>query len=485
MTEDEYGSLPDPLERSSYEEVSSEDFVGLEHTQEFVDKVATYMNNLDYFQEHDAEFPSGVVFVGKRGTGKTMMSRYAATETDGAFVDAQQFDWNDRSPTHEVDEVYEAATQHYEDTGEPVMLFQDEFDDVFDINGHGKSDQATKLMQQLSGAEGSSSPGVFFMGTANEIPPDNDDSGRALFRKGRLEAYHFATPSQEQRQDLIDHYVDEKYDSHDVDAEALSMMFNDGATPAEIEALVNQAYTNAVMRGLENGGGDPTVTTEDLASELVQDRLKQKNDVTRSEEEREKTAVHEAGHYHVADEVGIGTPIVTIEPQIESLGQTYLVDPDSSMDFNKALDYGAAMVGGYVAERRNGYDPMGGLAGDLKKLDNLAGQAEKVMDIDSFYQTYVDGDTDRNVEPVLNRDELEKMQRKMGMEDSEMEQILGTLDILNSADRGKIPLGAGAFKASALQRADEILEEKEYSGQFQQTVDTLVDEETVMGRELP
>lgn len=200
--------LPEPLEQSEYEEVTEEDIVGLEHTKDFVNKFATYINNIEYFQEQDAEFPSGVIFVGKRGTGKTMMSRYAATQADAAFVDAQQFDWNDMSPTHEVDEVYETATEYFEDTGNPVLVFQDEFDDVFDLNGRGKSDQATKLMQQLSGAEGSSSPGVFFMGTANEIPSSSNDSDRALFRKGRLEDYHFTTPSQEQRKELIEHYVD-------------------------------------------------------------------------------------------------------------------------------------------------------------------------------------------------------------------------------------------------------------------------------------
>jgi len=477
--------LPDPLDESDYEEVRADDIVGLDHTKDFVDKLATYINNLEYFQDQGAEFPSGVVFVGKRGTGKTMMSRYAATEADAAFVDAQQFDWNDRNPTNEVDEVYNVATEYFEETGNPVLLFQDEFDDVFDLNGRSKSDQATKLMQQLSGAEGSSSPGVFFMGTANEIPSRSNDSDRALFRKGRLEDYHFSTPSQEQREQLIQHYVDRKYDEHDVDAESLAMMFNDRATPADIEALVNQAYTNALMRhDMDTDGSDLEVTTEDLAQELVQDRLKQKNDVTRSEEEREKTAVHEAGHYHVANEVGIGTPIVTIEPQIESLGQTYLVDPSTGMDFDRGLEYAATMLAGYVAEKRRGYDPMGGLSGDLKKADNLTGQMEEVMDIDTFYHNFVDEEAEPNIESMVDRSELNDLMQNLSEDQDQFAELMESLNILNSADRGKLPVGQSAVKVAALQRANEILEEKEQSGEFDETVDTLLEEETVLGEKL-
>jgi ATP-dependent Zn protease len=478
-------NLPEPLEESDYEEIHEDDIVGLEHTKDFVDKFATYVNNIEYFQEQDAEFPSGVVFVGKRGTGKTMMSRYAATEADAAFVDAQQFDWNERNPTHEVDEVYEAATDYFDETGNPILLFQDEFDDVFDINGHSKSDQATKLMQQLSGAKGSSSPGVFFMGTANEIPSNSNDSDRALFRKGRLEDYHFSTPSLEQREQLIEHYVDRKYDEHNVDAESLAMMFNDQSTPAEIEALVNQAHTNALIRhDMELDGSELEVTTEDLAQELVQDKLKQKNDVSRSEEEREKTAVHEAGHYHVADEVGIGTPIVTIEPQIESLGQTYLVDPSTGMDFDRGLEYAATMLAGYVAEKRKGYDPMGGLSGDLKKTDNLTKQMEKVMDVDTFYHNFVDGDGEPNIESMVDRSELNDLMQNLSDDQEQFGELMESLNILNSADRGKLPVGQSAVKVAALQRANEILEEKEENGEFDQTVNTLLEEETVLGEKL-
>ncbi|AOV94896.1 hypothetical protein AQV86_03145 [Nanohaloarchaea archaeon SG9] len=477
--------LPDPLEESDYEEVRADDIVGLDHTKGFVDKLATYINNLEYFEDQGAEFPSGVVFVGKRGTGKTMMSRYAATEADAAFVDAQQFDWNDRSPTNEVDDVYSAATEYFEETGNPVLLFQDEFDDVFDLNGRSKSDQATKLMQQLSGAGGSSSPGVFFMGTANEIPSRSNDSDRALFRKGRLEDYHFSTPSQEQREHLIQHYVDRKYDEHDVDAESLAMMFNDRATPADIEALVNQAYTNALMRKeMDTDGSDLEVTTEDLAQELVQDRLKQKNDVTRSKEEREKTAVHEAGHYHVASEVGIGTPIVTIEPQIESLGQTYLVNPGTGMDFDKGLEYAATMLAGYVAEKRKGYDPMGGLSGDLKKADSLTEQMEEVMDIDTFYHNFVDEETEPNIESMVDRSELNDLMQNLSEDQDKLAELMESLNILNSAERGQLPVGQSAVKVAALQKADQILEEKEQSGEFDRTVDTLLEEETVLGEKL-
>lgn len=477
--------LPEPLDVSEYEEVHDSDIVGLDHTKDFVDKFATYVNNIDYFQEQDAEFPSGVIFVGKRGTGKTMMSRYAATEADAAFVDAQQFDWNERNPTNEVDDVYDAATDYFEETGNPVLLFQDEFDDVFDINGRTKSDQATKLMQQLSGAGGSSSPGVFFMGTANKIPSRSNDSDRALFRKGRLEDYHFSTPSQEQREQLIEHYVDRKYDDHDVDAGSLAMMFNDRTTPADIESLVNQAYTNALMRNeMDEEGSDLEVTTEDLAHELVQDRLKQKNDLNRSEEEREKTAVHEAGHYHVASELGIGTPIVTIEPQIESLGQTYLVDPSTGMDFDRSLDYAATMLAGYVAEKRKGYDPMGGLSGDLKKADNLTGQMEEVMDVDTFYHNFVDSESDPNIESMVDRSELNDLMKNLSDDQDQFSQLMGSLNILNSVDRGKLPVGQSAAKVAALQRADEILEEREQSGEFDQTVDTLLEEETILGEKL-
>jgi len=59
-----------------------------------------------------------------------------------------------------------------------------------------------------------------------------------------------------------------------------------------------------------------------------------------------------------------------------------------------------------------------------------------------------------------------------------------SLNILNSADRGKLPVGQSAVKVAALQRANEILEEKEENGEFDQTVNTLLEEETVLGEKL-
>lgn len=478
--------LPDPLEPSSYEEVHEEDIVGLDHTKEFVDKLATYVNNIEYFQEQGADFPSGVIFVGKRGTGKTMMARYAATQADAAFVDTQQFDLNEMAPSSEIDEVYEVATDYFEDTGNPVLLFQDEFDDVFDINGRGKSDQATKLMQQMSGAEGSSSPGVFFMGTANKIPSKSNDSDRALFRKGRLEAYHFSTPSREQREQLIDHYVQKKYGQHSVDAESLAMMFNEETTPAEIEAIVNQAYTNALMRkDMAAEGSELQVTTEDLTQELVQDQLKQKNDVGRSEEEKRKTAVHEAGHYFVASEVGIGTPIVTTQAQVGSLGETYLVDPQTGMDFDRGLEYTATILGGYVAEKRNGFDPMGGLGSDLEKADQLTSQMEEVMNVDRLHHNFVDKNVEPNIDSLVHRSDITDMVDKMPGGSDRFAEVVKTLDILDSEQRGTLPVGQSAVKVAALQKADDILEEKERQGDFEETVDKLLEEETVLGKNLP
>lgn len=477
--------LEGEMQRSPFEPVEEEEIVGLDHTTEFVDKFTTYVNNIDYFQERDAEFPDGVIFVGKRGTGKTMMSRYAATQMDAAFVDTQQFEWQNRSPEAEVDKVYEWAQRHYEKNDEPVLLFQDEFDDVFDIGGHGgKSDQATKLMQQLSGKEGSGPQGVYLIGTANEIPDARNDSERALFRKGRLEAFHFSTPSREQREDLINHYVDEKYDQHDVSAEAVSRMFSDETTPAEIEALVNQAYTNSVMRNMDNEQGEPQLTTEDLAEELVREETKQKQEVDRSESERERTAIHEGGHYVVAQEVGLGTPIVSIEPQVKSLGQTHLVDPKTVTDFDRAMDYATTAAAGYVAEKRHGYDPMSGISGDLDKLNSLSEQASTVMDLDTIFHKYVDPETDVPLESLVSSDEFEEIQASMNA-DSMFGEIMNAFEIMDSADRAQLGGGKTAVKASALNRANEILEDAEQTGEFNEIVETLLEEETVIGKELP
>lgn len=127
---------------------------------------------------------------------------------------------------------------------------------------------------------------------------------------------------------------------------------------------------------------------------------------------------------------------------------------------------------------------MGGLSGDLKKTDNLTKQMEKVMDVDTFYHNFVDGDGEPNIESMVDRSELNDLMQNLSDDQEQFGELMESLNILNSADRGKLPVGQSAVKVAALQRANEILEEKEENGEFDQTVNTLLEEETVLGEKL-
>jgi hypothetical protein len=63
--------------------------------------------------------------------------------------------------------------------------------------------------------------------------------------------------------------------------------------------------------------------------------------------------------------------------------------------------------------------------------------------------------------------------------------VMESLDILESEQRGRLPVGQSAVKVAALQKADGILEEKERQGDFGDALNKLLDQGTVLGKKLP
>lgn len=472
------------LESSDYEHVEADEVKGLSQIMEFADDVTTYLNNYEEFEERGVKFPyEGAAFIGERGTGKTTVAKYIATASDAKFVNLGGYSIRSDSDTS-IPSIYDAAREHVNTAGEPVIIFQDEMDKTFDMNGYGgpeDDDNYNDLIQELSGIEGSyQNPGIFFLGTANEMPDDI-----ALLRDGRLNNLEFYTPNREVREEIMDHYLGQKDDDFDVDTEMISHMIKDGTTPAEIENLIESSFFHAVKRNL-NGGEDIELTTQDVYEELVSREITGKTEDDRTVEEKKGTARHEIGHYVAAREAGIDVPFVTVEPSIQAMGQTHIVDPSNVTDMERALDYGSVNMAGYVAEKRNGSNPFAGVSQDFENVERLATRAADVMEIDDIYEEITGQGAEGPVQVTPDWEQtaqtLEALETISDETGFDSPKLWGEIDMLENLDRGQ--LKKKMFKAESLKRAENVITEYEQKGLMEPLTRQLMEEETVFGQDL-
>lgn len=173
----------------------------------------------------------------------------------------------------------------------------------------------------------------------------------AAVRPGRFDKkVHVPHPDVEGREAIFRLYLGKINIDEDVDAKQLAKM-TPGFTGAEISNLVNTAIADAVHQ-------DRT-SARNADFEQARDRLMmgiERKSLTVGQEERLKTAIHEAGHA-IACYFTPHTPKLykaTIVARGAALGATFMEPDDSSMvsqSKEKILAQLDVAMGGHVAEK--------------------------------------------------------------------------------------------------------------------------------------
>ena len=194
----------------------------------------------DLYKVIGYNMPKGVLLHGPSGTGKTMLAKAVATESEANFISIRGPEllskWVGESERG-VREVFRRARQ-----ASPCVIFFDEIDALAPTRGMGGDSMVTErvvsqLLTELDGIQALN--GVVVLAATNRI----DMVDPALVRPGRFDKIiSIPLPNKEARLQILTLALEGKQKDRDVEVDALVEM-TEGFSGADVAALVNTAVS--------------------------------------------------------------------------------------------------------------------------------------------------------------------------------------------------------------------------------------------------
>ncbi|GHV50767.1 ATP-dependent zinc metalloprotease FtsH [Deltaproteobacteria bacterium] len=296
--------------------VTFADVAGIDEAKEELTEVVDFLSNPKKFTRLGGRIPKGVLLVGGPGTGKTLLARAVAGEAGVPFFSISGSDFVEMFVGVGASRVRDLFAQGKKNA--PCLIFIDEIDAVGRQRGAGlggghdeREQTLNQMLVEMDGFE--ANEGVILIAATNR--PDVLDP--ALLRPGRFDRQVVVpAPDVKGRKQILAVHSRRSPLGPDVDLDILARG-TPGFSGADLENLVNEA---ALMAARTNRD---TVTMFEF--EEAKDKLlmgKERRTMVQTEEERQKTAYHEAGHALVSVCLPGTDPVhkVTIVPRGRALG---------------------------------------------------------------------------------------------------------------------------------------------------------------------
>jgi len=348
------------------------DVAGCEEAKEEVGELVEFLRDPGKFTRLGGKIPRGVLMVGPPGTGKTLLARAIAGESKVPFFTISGSDFVEMFVgvgASRVRDMFEQAKK-----SSPCIIFIDEIDAVGRHRGAGlggghdeREQTLNQLLVEMDGFEGDE--GVIVIAATNR--PDVLDP--ALLRPGRFDRQvTVGLPDIKGREMILKVHMRKVPLADDIDAGVLARG-TPGFSGADLANLVNEAALFAAK------GNRKVVHMEEF--EKAKDKIlmgTERRSMVMSEEEKNNTAYHEAGHTIVGRLIPDCDPVykVSIIPRGRALGITmYLPEQDR---FSYSRDYLDAQLctlyGGRIAEEmiHGAGGVTTGASNDIKRATELA-----------------------------------------------------------------------------------------------------------------
>ena len=226
--------------------VDYEDIGGLaEQMNEVRETVELPLKSPGMFDEVGIEPPSGVLLHGPPGTGKTMLAKAVANQTDATFIKMAGSELVHKfigEGAKLVRDLFEVAREH-----EPAVIFIDEIDAIAskrtDSKTSGDAEVQRTMMQLLSEMDGFAERGeIRIIAATNRF----DMLDRAILRPGRFDRLiEVPKPDAEGREKIFRIHTDDMNLADDVEFSALAADADD-ASGADIKAVCTEAGMFAI-----------------------------------------------------------------------------------------------------------------------------------------------------------------------------------------------------------------------------------------------
>jgi cell division protease FtsH len=351
--------------------VTFDDVAGVQEAKQEVEEIVQFLREPEKFIQVGARIPKGVLMIGPPGTGKTLLARAIAGEAGVPFFHISGSEFVEMFVgvgASRVRDLFSKAKEHA-----PSLVFVDEIDAVGRQRGagmgggHDERDQThNQILVEMDGF--SNETNVIVIAATNRA----DVLDPALLRPGRFDRKVIVDrPDVNGREAILKVHARGKPVDKSVDLADIARL-TAGFAGADLENLMNEAAIFAARRN------STIITLRDIqdAFDRVAIGPERRSQVI-SEEEKEITAYHEAGHAVVAYHLTHTDPVqkITIIPRGQAGGYTmYLPEDRIFYNVRHFEDRIAMALGGRIAEEVFLGDITTGASDDLRRVTNMARQ---------------------------------------------------------------------------------------------------------------
>ncbi|WP_120634270.1 ATP-dependent zinc metalloprotease FtsH [Ruegeria sp. EL01] len=369
--------------------VTFDDVAGIDEAKEELEEIVEFLRNPQKFSRLGGKIPKGALLVGPPGTGKTLLARAIAGEAGVPFFTISGSDFVEMFVgvgASRVRDMFEQAKKNA-----PCIVFIDEIDAVGRHRGAGygggndeREQTLNQLLVEMDGFE--ANEGVIILAATNR----KDVLDPALLRPGRFDRnVTVGNPDIKGREKILGVHARKTPLGPDVDLRIIARG-TPGFSGADLANLVNEAALMAARVGRR------FVTMEDF--ENAKDKVMmgaERRSMVLTQDQKEKTAYHEAGHAVVGLSLPLCDPVykATIIPRGGALGMVVSLPEMDRLNYHRdecEQKLAMTMAGKAAEVIKYGEDHVSnGPAGDIMQASQLSramvmrwGMSDKVGNID-------------------------------------------------------------------------------------------------------
>ncbi|HXH71906.1 MAG TPA: ATP-dependent zinc metalloprotease FtsH [Mariprofundaceae bacterium] len=375
--------------------VTFADVAGCDEAKQEVTEVIEFLRDPSKFTRLGGKIPKGVLLVGPPGTGKTLLARAIAGEAQVPFFSISGSDFVEMFVGVGASRVRDMFDQAKKNA--PCIVFVDEIDAMGRHRGAGigggndeREQTLNQMLVEMDGFE--SNEGVILVAGTNR--PDVLDP--ALLRPGRFDRQVVVPrPDILGREQILKVHMRKVPLASDVEVKVLARG-TPGFSGADLANLVNEAALNAARYDRDK------VSRADF--ETAKDKVlmgTERRSMLLSDEQKETTAYHEAGHTLVAKYLKHADPVhkVSIIPRGQALGVTMQLPEEDKFNHDREYlrDQIAIMMGGRLGEELVLGQMTTGASNDFERATQLARNMVTMWGMSDELGAMVYGERDQEV----------------------------------------------------------------------------------------